>query len=201
MITNKQTNNVSVTILIGQNWFQCGRTSIWWRCSASLVPQFLICLRVTQLISSFVTLLLCRSQLDPLCLFCYPATLSKSTPSLLHRYTETDCNHFILPSYMEILQALHLNAVAGKSVSHHHHHSAWQRSERWQVYRDTGMMEMEKDWVTGAYGDAGVMEMGCATGSIYSGDPGVDRSHLISSYHTTNYTLYLFPTFALTRSF
>jgi len=30
-----------------QNWFQCGRTSIWWRCSASLVPQFLICLRVS----------------------------------------------------------------------------------------------------------------------------------------------------------
>ena len=26
--------------------------------------------------------------------------------------------------------------------------------------------------------------------SIYSGDPGVDRLHPISSYYTTNYTLY-----------
>ena len=34
------------------------------------------------------------------------------------------------------------------------------------------------------------MEMGGATGNIYSGDPGVDRAHLISSYHTTNYTIY-----------
>jgi len=42
--------------------------------------------------------------------------------------------------------------------------------------------------------------MDVATGSIYSGDPGVDRSqlashlvehNLISSYHTTNYTLHL----------
>jgi hypothetical protein len=45
------TYNVSLTILIGQNWFQCGRTSIWWRCSASLVPQFLICLRVSQVLA------------------------------------------------------------------------------------------------------------------------------------------------------
>jgi len=29
------------------------------------------------------------------------------------------------------------------------------------------------------YGDAGVTEMDCETGSMYSGDPGVDRSHLI----------------------
>ena len=60
------------------------------------------------------------------------------------------------------------------------------------------------DWATGADGNNGVMDMDRATGSIYSGDPGVDRlylilylisshlisSHLISSYHTTNYTLY-----------
>jgi len=56
-------------------------------------------------------------------------------------------------------------AVAAKSVSHHHRHPAWQRTEQWQVCGDTGMMEM-----------------GWATGSIYPGDPGVDRlsSHLVS---------------------
>jgi hypothetical protein len=43
---------VSLTILIGQNWFQCGRTSIWWQCSASLVPQFLICLRVSLVLAT-----------------------------------------------------------------------------------------------------------------------------------------------------
>jgi hypothetical protein len=42
-------------------------------------------------------------------------------------------------------------AVAGKSVSHHHRHSAWQRTELRRVYGDTGMMET--DWATGAYGD------------------------------------------------
>jgi hypothetical protein len=31
-----------------------------------------------------------------------------------------------------------------------------------------------------AYGDDGLTEMGCASESIYSGDPGVDRSMLIS---------------------
>ena len=36
--------------------------------------------------------------------------------------------------------------VAGKSVSHHYRHSAWQRTERQRVYRDTGMMET--DWAT-----------------------------------------------------
>jgi len=36
--------------------------------------------------------------------------------------------------------------VAGKSVSHHHRLSAWQKTERRQVYGDTGMMEMEMDW-------------------------------------------------------
>ena len=48
------------------------------------------------------------------------------------------------------------------------------------------MMEMGS--ATAAYGDAGVTEMGCATGSIYLGDPGVDRFHIILSY--TNQTLY-----------
>jgi hypothetical protein len=41
--------------------------------------------------------------------------------------------------------------VVGKSVSHHHRHSAWQRSELRRVYGDTGMMEM--DWATETYGD------------------------------------------------
>jgi len=41
-----------------------------------------------------------------------------------------------------------------------------------KVGHDTGMTEM--DWATGAYGDARVTEMGCAMGSIYSGDPGVE---------------------------
>jgi len=59
---------------------------------------------------------------------------------------------------------------------------------------------METDWATGAYGDTGVVEMDRVTGGIYSGHPGVDSlhhilylisSHIISSYHTTNYTLLL----------
>jgi len=41
---------------------------------------------------------------------------------------------------------------------------------------------MEMDWATGVYGDTGVTGMDGATGSIYWGDPGVDRLHLIS-YH------------------
>ena len=46
------------------------------------------------------------------------------------------------------------------------------------------------------YGDTGVAEMDGMTGSIYSGDPGVDSlhhlvSHIISSHYTTNYTIYL----------
>jgi len=84
-------------------------------------------------------------------------------------------------------------SVAGKSVSHHHRHSAWQRTELRRVNGDTGMTEM--DWATGADGDSGVTEMDRATGSTYSEDPGVDRSCIssciISSHYTTNYTLYL----------
>jgi len=43
--------------------------------------------------------------------------------------------------------------VAGTSVSHHHRHSACQRTELRRVYTDPGMMET--DWATGAYGDQG----------------------------------------------
>jgi len=41
------------------------------------------------------------------------------------------------------------------------------------------------------------------TGSIYSGDPGVDRHHVIfiSSYHTTKLHTLSFQTFGLTHSF
>ena len=41
----------------------------------------------------------------------------------------------------------------------------------------------EISWETAAYRDAGVMEIGCATRSIYLRDPGVDRSHIILSYN------------------
>ena len=43
--------------------------------------------------------------------------------------------------------------VEGKSVSYHHRHSAWQRTELRWVYGNTQMMVM--DWVTGAYRDQG----------------------------------------------
>jgi len=58
----------------------------------------------------------------------------------------------------------------------------------------------EQCWV---YEDREIMEVDWATGSIYLGDPGVDRYHLIfiSSYHTTKIPTLSFPTFALTRSF
>jgi hypothetical protein len=65
------------------------------------------------------------------------------------------------------------NIVVGKSVSHHHHHSAWQKTELWQEYRGTGMMEMDR--VTGADGDIGVTEMDRATGCRDPGDSGVER--------------------------
>jgi len=41
--------------------------------------------------------------------------------------------------------------VAGKSVSHHHRHSDWQRTEPRRVYGDKGMTETHS--VTRAYGD------------------------------------------------
>jgi hypothetical protein len=69
---------------------------------------------------------------------------------------------------------------------------------------------IETDWATGAYRDAGVVEMDKMTGGIYSGDPGVDSFHcilhLISyliSYHLTIYELHTpsFTPFDLSRSF
>jgi len=58
----------------------------------------------------------------------------------------------------------------------------------------------ERQWV---YGDTGVTEVECTTRSIFLGDPGVDRQHLIfiSSCHTTKIHTLSFPTFRLTRSF
>jgi hypothetical protein len=57
--------------------------------------------------------------------------------------------------------------VAGKSVSHHHRHSAWQRTELRLGYGDTGMMQT--GWPTGANRDTGVAEMDGVTGA-YSGE-------------------------------
>jgi hypothetical protein len=63
----------------------------------------------------------------------------------------------------------------------------------------------EIDWAMGAYADAGVTEMGCALGSIYFGDPGVDLvSRLASSHIFLSYSEVYTPSFAsfdLTRSF
>jgi hypothetical protein len=63
----------------------------------------------------------------------------------------------------------------------------------------------EMDWATGACRDAGVTEMGCAMGSIYLGDSGVDLvSRLASSHNFLSYNELYTPSFAsfdLTRSF
>jgi hypothetical protein len=58
----------------------------------------------------------------------------------------------------------------------------------------------ERRWV---YGDTGVTEVEWPTRSIYSGDPRVDRHHLIfiSSCHTTKIQTLSSPIFGLTRSF
>jgi len=57
--------------------------------------------------------------------------------------------------------------------------------ERWRLYGDTGVTEVDR-----------------VTGSIYSADPGVDRHHLISisSYHTMKIHTLSFSTFGLTCS-
>jgi len=57
--------------------------------------------------------------------------------------------------------------------------------ERWRLYRDTGVTEVDR-----------------VTGSIYSADPGVDIHHLISisSYYTMQIHTLSFPTFGLTCS-
>jgi len=79
--------------------------------------------------------------------------------------------------------------VAGNSISHHHRHSAWQRTELQREYGEEWITEM--GWAMAAYWDGGVAEMGCTTGSICSGDPGVDgsqlASHLVSSHLTSSY--------------
>ena len=56
-----------------------------------------------------------------------------------------------------------------------------------------------RQWMNG---DTGVTELECATRSIYSWDPGVDRQHLIfiSSCHITKILTLSFPTFGLTPS-
>jgi len=46
--------------------------------------------------------------------------------------------------------------VSRISDCHPHRHSAWQRTERRQVYRDTEIMEM--GWAMWAYADTGVTE-------------------------------------------
>jgi len=55
--------------------------------------------------------------------------------------------------------------------------------------RTTGMTEI--DCATAAYGDSGVTELGCVTGSIYLGDPRVNRSqlalHLAASHIILSY--------------
>ena len=92
--------------------------------------------------------------------------------------------------------------VAGKSVSYHHHQSAWQRTELRRVYRDTGMMET--DWVTEGYGDTGMAEIDRVTGDICSGHPGVDSLHGISYYFISLYKelhILSFPSLDLTCSF
>jgi hypothetical protein len=46
-------------------------------------------------------------------------------------------------------------------------------------------------WVTNTSQNKRVIEMRCATGTIYLGDPRIDKSHLISSHCGTKYTLHL----------
>jgi len=58
-----------------------------------------------------------------------------------------------------------LFGVAGISISHHHHHSAWQKTELHRVYRDRRMTMM--DWVMGADRDTRPLGMDVVTGSIY----------------------------------
>ena len=55
--------------------------------------------------------------------------------------------------------------VEGKSVSHYHCHTGWQRSELGQVYGNSGMMGM--DWSTEVYRDTGVAEIEGVKRSIY----------------------------------
>jgi len=65
--------------------------------------------------------------------------------------------------------------VVWSSISRHDRHSAWQWTEQRLVCRDTGIMGMS--WASRDYSNTGVMEIGCATWSVHSGDPGVHRAH------------------------
>jgi len=85
--------------------------------------------------------------------------------------------------------------VAGKSVSHHHNHSALQRTELRRVSGDTGMTEMDGAMCTNR--DTGVMAMDRAMGSIYFGDPWVDSitSSTIYYHIIQRITQSIFPIF------
>lgn len=85
----------------------------------------------------------------------------------------------------------------GKCICHPHCNSAWQRTERWLVHGDAGIMKT--DWAMGSYGDTGETEIAWVTGSIYLGTPGVDSHHLIFWY-TELHTVY-FTAVALTGTF
>jgi len=74
---------------------------------------------------------------------------------VIERYFRSDCN-YEQNNWASMLDLAEY-AVAGRSISHHHHRSTWQRTELQRVYGDTRMMET--DWATWAYGDTGVEEM------------------------------------------
>lgn len=86
---------------------------------------------------------------------------------------------------------LHPNGPGGvavrKVVSQYHRHSAWQRTMRWWVYIDTGMMEI--DWETGEYGDTEVTEREGVTSSIHSGQLRLDSHHPIESFNKAIYCM------------
>ena len=60
--------------------------------------------------------------------------------------------------------------VAEKSISHYHRHSAWQSTELWRVYRDSGMMET--DGAPVAYGDQGRQRWTASRGVYIRETPG-----------------------------
>jgi len=63
----------------------------------------------------------------------------------------------------------------------------------WATGADQVTKGIEMDWAMEANRVPKEIEIDRATGSMYSGDPRVDSisSHLVSSHHTTDYTLYL----------
>jgi len=64
-----------------------------------------------------------------------------------------------------------MHGVARQSGSYHDPHSSWLRTELWEMYTDTAMMET--DWVRGAHRDTERSKIDGLPGSIYSGDTGV----------------------------